>query len=119
MRHPTRVAPVVLAGIALLEIASCGGGSGSTPAAPRPAGRLARDAELLRGREIYVEFCSGCHGISGGGNVGPSFTDGKLRRDFPDAEAQEALVRTGRGVMPGFGSTLDDDQIRAVVTLRA
>lgn len=105
----------VTVALALLA-AACGSGGRSTAAgAPRPPGTLAADAELLRGRRIFVDRCSGCHGIDGGGNVGPSFTDGKLLRDFASVDEQVAFVKTGRGVMPGFGSLLGDDEIRAVV----
>jgi cytochrome c oxidase subunit II len=101
---------------AVLLVACSGGGSSSSSGQPPlPTGALARDVEVLRGRKVFAAYCASCHGISGGGGVGPEFSDGRLLRDFADADAQVAFVKKGEGVMPAFGGTLDDAQVRAVV----
>lgn len=106
----------VLVALALLVAACSGAGTSKTATdAPRPKGTLAGDPELLKGRRIYVDRCSACHGKAGEGVVGPSFDDGKLLRDFDSVAAQVEFVRTGRGVMPQFGGVLDEDELRAVV----
>ena len=109
---PALVAVTVLLG-------ACGGGSGSPSASgaqpPAPTGALAADKAVLAGRKVFASYCATCHGISGGGGVGPSFADGKLLRDFADVDAQVAFVKRGKGSMPSFGSVLSNAQIHAVV----
>jgi mono/diheme cytochrome c family protein len=93
---------------------------------------------LVLGSQVYRSAgCSGCHGASGEGGVGPALQNGGAKLTFPNEEDQLSWVRTGsgpftgkpygdpnrpggqrgpaKGVMPGFGSTLSDAQIRAVV----
>jgi cytochrome c oxidase cbb3-type subunit 3 len=36
---------------------------------------LSDAAELIKGGEIYIQYCSACHGTGGEGNVGPNLTD--------------------------------------------
>ena len=95
-------------------VSACGGG-GSASGPPKPTGALANDAEILRGRELFANKCATCHGTDGGGGVGPSFKDGKLLRDFHTVETQMAFVKKGKGVMPSFGESLSDAEIRAIV----
>lgn len=67
------------------------------------------------GAEIYAQACAGCHGPKGEGQYGKKLADGAVLRAFPDAAAQVKVVRDGRGLMPGFKSSLDAAQIEAVV----
>lgn len=100
-----RVAIIAAAATVLVIGAACGGGGGSesgSSAPPLPRGAIAKDAQVLAGRKVFAAYCATCHGISGGGGVGPSFSDGKLLTDFPDAKAQVAFVSAGKGVMPSF-----------------
>jgi mono/diheme cytochrome c family protein len=99
-----------------LLLSACGGGSSDTaPQSPKPTGKLANDAELLKGRVLFQNNCAECHGFSGEGGVGPTFNDGKLLRDFPDVAAQVAFVEQGKGVMPSFRGQLTAAQLHAVV----
>jgi mono/diheme cytochrome c family protein len=66
------------------------------------------------GAEIYSARCAGCHGSDGGGGTGPRLA-GKVADDFPDIEDQIAFVTKGKGIMPGFGSSLSAADIRLVV----
>ncbi|MGI9605240.1 MAG: hypothetical protein ACR2P0_03790 [Acidimicrobiales bacterium] len=81
---------------------------------------------LGEGEVLYVEAgCSGCHGATGGGGIGPALTDGEVHVTFTSIEDQvvwiaqgSALVGTGNayssadsvrprvvaGQMPGFGA---------------
>lgn len=59
--------------------------------------------------------CVGCHGVGGGGIVGPDIRPGKVLEKYASAEAMEAIVREGLGEMPEFGSKLNDAEIAAVV----
>ena len=79
-----------------------------------PRGALAKDPQILAGRKVFASYCATCHGVSGGGGVGPSFNDGKLLRDFPTARAQQDFVKAGKGVMPSFAS-LGTARVEAVV----
>jgi mono/diheme cytochrome c family protein len=69
---------------------------------------------VLAGRKVFGSDCATCHGISGGGGVGPSFADGKLLRDFADTNAQVAFVKQGKDAMPAFAGVLTNAQIHAV-----
>jgi mono/diheme cytochrome c family protein len=113
-----RVAIVAVAAAVLFLVAACGGGAsggdGDSSQPPLPKGGLANDAQVLAGRKVFAAYCATCHGISGGGGVGPSFSDGKLLSDFPDPQAQVAFVSTGKGVMPSF-SSLGQHRLEAVV----
>ena len=94
---------------------------------------------LVLGAQVYRSAgCSGCHGASGEGGVGPALQKGGAKLTFPNVDDQLSWVRTGsgpfagkpygdsnrpggqrgpaKGIMPAFGSTLSDAQIRAVVT---
>jgi len=113
-----RVGVVALAASLVMLVAACGGGggggSGDAATPPMPRGDMAKDAQLLTGRKVFGSYCATCHGVSGGGGVGPTFNDGKLLRDFPDPKAQEAFVKAGKGAMPSF-SSLGDARVEAVV----
>jgi mono/diheme cytochrome c family protein len=113
-----RCASVVAAAVLLaLVLSACGGGGSSdtAPQSPLPTGKLAHDAEVLKGRIVFQDNCAECHGFSGQGGVGPTFNDGKLLRDFPNVDAQVAFVEQGKGVMPSFRGQLTTSQLHAVV----
>jgi len=117
-RVRARVVVFMVASSLLVVVGACGGGgdggSGDAATPPKPRGALADDAQVLMGRKVFGSYCSTCHGVSGGGGVGPTFNDGKLLKDFPDPKAQEAFVKAGKGAMPSF-SSLGDARIEAVV----
>jgi mono/diheme cytochrome c family protein len=88
--------------------------------------------QLDEGAVIYEDSgCAGCHGASGGGGVGPAFSDGAVLETFPAVEQQIAWVAGGsdsavggvygangkesKGGMPAFGGTLTEEEILAVV----
>ncbi|MFT4773265.1 MAG: mono/diheme cytochrome c family protein [Ilumatobacter sp.] len=92
------------------------------------------------GAEIYNN-CAGCHGAGGGGGVGYAFAEGEVLKTFPNIEDQIRYVYYGteqyniagvdvygnpereggahqtgvRGVMPGFGGQLSEEEIVAVI----
>jgi mono/diheme cytochrome c family protein len=93
----------------------------------------------LTGAQIYVKAgCSGCHGPSGGGGVGPKLAGGEAKLTFPNEADQIAWVETGSapakgqpygdparpggqhgpatGGMPAFKGQLTPEEIQAVVT---
>ncbi len=82
------------------------------------------------GESIYKDYCAVCHGESGKGD-GPAgvglnpkpkdFTDCKAMAAVPDETAFKAIKDGGQSVgisptMPSWGASLQDEQIRDVVT---
>ena len=65
------------------------------------------------GAQIFASAgCGNCHMLEAAGSsgsVGPNLDDTDL-----DREGIEQVVRNGRGAMPAFEGSLDDDQIEAV-----
>ena len=99
------------------------------------------DPVLSEGEEIYSVQCAGCHGGAGGGGQGRPLSDGDVLLTFPDPQdhitwvaegsaavgegnpygdpnrpgGQHIAGETAGGVMPGFGETLTEEEIVAVV----
>jgi len=69
-------------------------------------------SEDLDGATLFAANCATCHGPSGGGGAGPRLAGNPRVRD---ASMVESTVRFGRGMMPGFGSLLDDDDVDRLV----
>lgn len=90
------------------------------------------------GDDLYVARCAACHGATGGGGAGPSFTGGAVLTTFPagscsTADGHVAWVAAGSsgwpaptyganakpvggvGVMPAFGESLTAEELAAVV----
>lgn len=69
-------------------------------------------AAIAEGQELYKNLnCYGCHGMRGGGGMGPNLTDETWQTgDGSDANLL-AQIRDGRGSMPPFKSVVSDDQV--------
>jgi mono/diheme cytochrome c family protein len=71
---------------------------------------------------LWVSSCAGCHGVEGHGD-GPELPGGAHPRDLATAEFQGSVtdpdiaraIRMGRGMMPAFGSQLNERGIAALV----
>jgi len=87
------------------------------------------EGSIRSGREMYAQYCAGCHGTSGrGANDGPGYYAPALNnREFLEAASDGFLLATiarGRGGTPmrPFGKggggivSLDDDQISDIVS---
>ncbi len=72
-------------------------------------------ADVFKGREIYVDRCQACHGAGGEGLMAgtPNFARGESL--FLTDQELASVIRAGKGVMPGFGGLLSDDDIANVV----
>ena len=93
----------------------------------REPARMAEAAEelnqtsLKRGRQIYVDNCTPCHGTRGEGNVGKALNNKTLLKNASD-EVLFANIKAGRPntTMPAWGQDnggqLTDENIRDVVT---
>ncbi|MGB7861593.1 MAG: cytochrome c [Acidimicrobiia bacterium] len=74
-------------------------------------GRPAADAT---GQEIYQQLCSNCHGDDLSGRLGPPLGPGSNSAELAD-EFLDFAIRRGRGRMPSFSSTLNDEQITRLI----
>jgi cytochrome c oxidase cbb3-type subunit 3 len=88
----------------------------------RTLGQQTIGTNYAAGEGIYRQYCAGCHGIDGAGNIAlgaPNLTD----RIWLYGDSDESLIETianGRvGVMPAFEGRLDDVQIRMLIALLA
>lgn len=75
-------------------------------------GRVADDAA---GDEIYRQLCAGCHGADLNGGIGPPLGPGSNAAGRP-REFLEFTVIHGRGRMPSFSSSLNDEQLERLVS---
>jgi mono/diheme cytochrome c family protein len=93
------------------------GKPGSVVIAPLTADEQQR---FDRGREVYRNVCQGCHQPDGRGQdrIAPSLVGSVLALARADITAR--ILLQGKegptGLMPPIGSTLDDEQIAAVLT---
>lgn len=80
---------------------------------PDPAGALVNSTSADTGRDVFEASCAACHGADGQGGAGPTLVG---NRRAADAGNVLDIVRFGRGMMPGFGASLTDAQVSAVVS---
>ena len=98
---------------ALAEVVA--GGANGMPAfsptlVPDQIDAVAVSVDQLVGTSVYLGECASCHGTDGEGGLGPSLTTSRTG----DAE-RRSTIEDGRGAMPGFGDTLDQQAIDALV----
>jgi mono/diheme cytochrome c family protein len=70
--------------------------------------------EEASGEEIYNARCSSCHRQDFSGGIGPALGPGSDAVDRP-REYYEVTIRTGKGRMPSFRSSLSEAQIDRVI----
>src|SRR5688500_7850752 len=73
------------------------------------------EAAAATADELYQQVCAGCHGAKGEGQYGKQLNDGAVLQSFPQKADEVRIVLKGRGLMPGFESTLTPPQVDAVV----
>ncbi len=78
------------------------------------AGCTGRPPEGATGEEIYLQLCSNCHGDDLGGGIGPPLGPGSNSVEQPD-EFLEVTILNGRGRMPSFQSSLNNDQLARLI----
>lgn len=73
-------------------------------------------AAIAEGQDLYKQLnCYGCHGMRGGGGMGPNLTDETWQTgDGSDLNLLEQ-VRDGLGKMPAFKDAIDDDQAWKII----
>lgn len=76
---------------------------------------VGRPAEDATGEEIYAQLCSRCHGAElQGAAAGPPLGPGSNSAEEPD-EFLEFTIMNGRGRMPSFSSSLNDNQLDRLI----
>lgn len=93
-------------------------------------GQIILAQDRAEGKNLYVTYCSGCHGESGKGD-GPAagslpvkpvnHTDGNTMNKLSDKFLIDIISKGGSGVqksamMPAWGGQLKEKQIRDIVT---
>jgi mono/diheme cytochrome c family protein len=96
---------LILALLAVVGIVACGDDS-----APQPSGTPPSTASLVRGQEIFAQYCTKCH-PGGGAGAGPSL----IGRN-ESASKITRTVRNGDGLMPSFQtSEISDEDLNQLV----
>ena len=99
-------------------------GSGTSASAKEPVKaetvdasvKLSLDELVAKGEAVYTTNCAGCHQEDGAGLAGtfPAITASAVAKG--DMTKQIDLVMKGKGMMPGFATTLNAVDFAAVVT---
>jgi mono/diheme cytochrome c family protein len=89
--------------------------NGATPQKLNPY--TGKAEAITEGQALYKKFnCYACHGMAGGGGMGPNLTDETWQAgDGSDASLQ-TQIKEGKGAMPPFKSLLNDDQVWKLIT---
>lgn len=81
---------------------------------PRPYEDRARD--VSDGKRLFSWYnCNGCHGLAGGGGMGPALMDNEWIYGREPAQVYETIARGRPHGMPSFGGHIPDDQIWKLV----
>lgn len=104
----SRSVPAALALATVLGLSVLGACSSDTPSTPS-------DPVLAQGQDVYNRQCAQCHGVTGGGGVGPAIA-GVLEERYPDIAEHIAIIENGRSGtnMPAFKDRLSAEEIEAV-----
>ena len=71
---------------------------------------------IAEGQQLYKKFnCYGCHGMQGGGGMGPNLTDEAWQTGDGSDRNVMSQVRDGKGQMPPFKMMMTDDQAWKVI----
>lgn len=72
---------------------------------------------IAEGEALYKKFnCYACHGMRGGGGMGPNLTDETWQTGDGSDPNLLAQIRDGKGNMPPFKSMLSDDQAWKIIS---
>jgi mono/diheme cytochrome c family protein len=87
----------------------------ASPPGSGPPTSTADAASAAAGAPIFATNCSGCHGSSGEGGIGPKLRGGTITERYPDPAAEIAIVTKGEDGMPSWAGRLSASEIEAVV----
>jgi cytochrome c(L) len=109
-------------GPALVAMAACLGTTGtglSQDASPaKKLNKFTGNAEAIKeGRALYLKYgCSGCHGVGGGGGMGPPLIDDVWKFGSSDEAVYKVIKGQTQTTMPNvFGQQMTDDEIWKMV----
>ena len=86
----------------------------SVSATAQDAPKKIDDVSATSGAQVYKQArCFACHGEQGFGGVGPKFRQDHF---LAIGDYVIAQILIGRGIMPSFAETLNDEQIAAVAS---
>lgn len=98
--------------VLLALLAGCGEGAG----ARKSDAELRLSAQQAEGRRVFQAYCAACHyAYSSRGMKGPGLKDLYKKKYLPSGlptndRFVEQTVASGRGMMPGFGNALTQEQ---------
>ena len=101
--------------LTVLTVVSVHAQNGAT--APQKLNPYTGKAEAIaEGQQLYKKFnCYGCHGMQGGGGMGPNLTDETWQTGDGSDLNLMSQVRDGKGQMPPFKMMMTDDQAWKVI----
>ncbi len=85
--------------------------------APQKLNPYTNNAQAIaEGQDLYKQLnCYGCHGMRGGGGMGPNLTDETWQTGDGSDTNLMAQVRDGKGNMPAFKDVITDDQAWKII----
>jgi cytochrome c oxidase cbb3-type subunit III len=75
---------------------------------------MARNAAAsAEGKEVFQKNCANCHGVAGGGGIGPNLTDASFLHGGKPTQIY-ATIKEGfqKGGMPGWGALIGEQRVR-------
>lgn len=113
-RHPASAIVVVLLALTLIGVSYAAIGSATTAQAASDSDKAAA-AELLAGRELFIEGCSSCHGLGAqGGPAAPSLIGvGSAAVDFQVSTSRMPLAAP-QAQAPQKPQIYTDEEIQAM-----
>ena len=79
--------------------------------APKKNPYTGNAAAIAEGKELYKKMnCYGCHGMQGGGGMGPSLIDETWKTGNGSDLSLLEQIREGKAQMPPFKTVVNDDQ---------
>ena len=101
--------------LTVLTVVSVHAQNGAT--APQKLNPYTGKAEAIaEGQQLYKKFnCYGCHGMQGGGGMGPNLTDETWQTGDGSDRNIMSQVRDGKGQMPPYKMMMTDDQAWKVI----
>ncbi len=71
---------------------------------------------IAEGEELYKMLnCYSCHGLRGGGGMGPNLTDDQWKEGTGSDERVMSQVMTGRNKMPGYAEVITEEEAWKVI----
>jgi cytochrome c6 len=76
-----------------------------------------REEQMAQGEQLYIVQCGRCHQMDGSGfaHIYPAMA-GNPVVTLHDINPSLAVILHGRGSMPGFSDSLDNEQIASIMT---